>query len=106
MSYRHWIFYNQDVVYNNIEHCSRIQTLKLSNEKPFDHLTKFLPLIDLYVNLRRLDLKYPTVEHLQLLPAFVPNLSQLYIVLDNVKPVPITWLSSLRQLEKCSIEGK
>lgn len=106
MSYRHFLFYHQHLVVNNTGHCRQIKSLRLSNVKPFDHVVRFLPFIELYTNLKELHLTSPNAEQLNILPIRTPDLCELYITLENAKSMNIRWLSSLKKLQRCSIEGK
>lgn len=106
MSYSQIRFYCEQIVFNNIEHCQKINSLILSNEKPFDHIARFFPIINLYKNLKKLHLYLPNENQLEILPFIIPNLCELYIILKNAKSINIKWLSSLKKLERCSIERK
>ena len=106
MSYRYWTFYHHDVIFNNPEHGANIQGLTISSQKPFDQITRFFTSIDSFPNLRRLDLKSPNQEHVEILPTILPNLSHLSIMIPNARSFHLRWLPSLRKLETCSIEGK
>jgi len=103
MSYRQFIYYCKYISFNNIEHCRKIDSLIISNEKPFNQIEKFFPIIDRYVNIKILYLYSPNKNQLEILPLILPNLSQLYIIIKTEKFTNINWLSSLKKLEKCSI---
>ena len=106
MSCKHFAFYSECVMFNNIEHCQKINYARLSNEKPFDHITRFFPMIYIYTNLEQLYLYLPDEDQLNILPAIVPNLKKLHIILKTARYVDLNWLSKLNKLETCSIERK
>jgi hypothetical protein len=83
-----------------------IESVRLSNEKPFDHITRFFSMIDRYINLKKLYLYLPNENQLEILPSIVPNLCELYIILKTAKFIDIKWFSFLKKLEICSIERK
>jgi hypothetical protein len=104
MSYCQFIFYYEHILLNNTEHCQKISSLILSNEKPFNQIERIFPFVDLYTNLKKLHLYSPDANHLEILSAVVPNLSELYIIPKYEKYTNIQWLSSLKNLEICSID--
>jgi len=106
MSYRQFIFYYEQISFNNIEHCRKIDSLILSNEKSFNQIERFFSIIDLYINLKKLYLYSPNENQLEILSLVVPNLYELYIIFKNEKCTNIKWLSSLKKLEICSIDRK
>jgi len=105
MSYRQFIYYYKYISFNNIKHCQKIDSLIISNEKPFNQIEKFIFIINRYINIKKLYLYSPNKNQLEIVSLILPNLSQLYIFIKTEKFTNINWLSSLKKLQKCSIDG-
>jgi hypothetical protein len=103
MSYGQFTFYCKHILVNNTDHCQNIRSLILTNEKPFKQIERFFPTVYIYTNLKKLYLYSPNINQLQILSFVLPNLSDLHIILKNEKLKNINWLSSLKKLERCSI---
>lgn len=103
MSYRHFRYYCENILPKNSHHCEKIFSIKLSNEKPFNQIDKFFHFLSFYPNLKQLYLYSSNDCHLKLLPSLVPNLQELHVDSEKDLLSSIQWMSSMKTLEKCSI---
>lgn len=104
MTFRHFQYYRENILSNNIRHCENITMIKLSNEKSFDEIDHFFSRsISLYPNLKKLYLYLPNENYLKDLPKIVPNLTELYLIPEKQQLSNIDWLSKMKNLKICSI---
>ena len=52
MSYVQFTFYCQHILVNNTDHCQKIRSLILTNEKSFKQIERFFPNVYNYTNLK------------------------------------------------------
>jgi hypothetical protein len=107
MSYRQFRFYCECIPSIHTDHGQNIHSMILSNRTPFNQIERFFPLLHFYTNLNKLKLYSPNEIHLKVLSSLVPNLYELYIIFQDNKTINnVKWLSSLKQLQICSIDCK
>lgn len=106
ISYSQFLFYYENIASKNREHCEKISSLILLNEKPFYQIERFAPIIYLYKNLKRLYLYSINENQLKILHLIIPNLSELYIIIKQERISNIKWLSYLKNLQILSIDSK